>query len=309
MKEGKFKDWLAAPRLPFLTASVVPVFFGTALGWQRTGEFNPFYFFLTLVGVCLAQMGANMANDYYDHKTTDDDINKNPTPFSGGSRVIQEGKIKAASILKASLLCYALGAIIALYLNSITPGNFVLILALVGFLSGFLYTATPAMLGYRGLGEPLLGLNFGTLTVIGAYFVQTHTFSWEVFWISWPISFLIVAVLYINQFPDYEPDKAVDKRHWVVRLGRKKATYGYYALIFGSYLWVIVTVIIGILTPFALIVLVTLPKALKASRILRTSYDKILELIPANAATIQVHLLIGLLLSLACVVGGLVLPG
>jgi 1,4-dihydroxy-2-naphthoate octaprenyltransferase len=306
MKEGRLRDWLAAPRLPFLTASIVPVIFGTALAWQRTGNFNPLYFLLTLVGVCLAQMGANMANDYYDHKTTDDDINKNPTPFSGGSRVIQEGRISAPSILKFSLICYGLGAVIALYLNHVTPGNFVLILALVGFLSGFLYTATPVMYGYRGLGEPLLGLNFGILTVIGTYYVQTFRFDWEVFWVSWPISFLIVAVLYLNQFPDYEPDKAVNKRHWVVRLGRKRATYGYYALIFGSYLWVIVTVIVGILTPFALIILITLPKALTATRILQTSYDKILELIPANAATIQIHLMIGLLLSVACVVGGLV---
>jgi 1,4-dihydroxy-2-naphthoate octaprenyltransferase len=307
MEPGKLKDWLRAPRLPFLTASIVPVLFGTALAWERTGSFDPLYFVLTLFGVCFAQMGANLANDYYDHKTTDDDINRNPTPFSGGSRVIQEGKISAAGILKFSLICYGLGAIIALYLNSIAPGNVVLILALVGFLSGFLYTASPVMYGYHGLGEPLLGMNFGTLAVIGAYYVQTFKFDWEVFWVSWPISFLIVAVLYINQFPDYEPDKAVNKRHWVVRLGRRKATYGYHALIFGTYLWVIASVVVGILTPFALIVLITLPKALTASRILQLNYDKIRELVPANAATIQMHLSIGLLLSLACVVDRLIL--
>lgn len=35
--------------------------------------------------------------------------------------------------------------------------------------------------------------------------------------------FLITNVLCINQYPDFEADRACNKMNWVVRLGRKRA--------------------------------------------------------------------------------------
>jgi 1,4-dihydroxy-2-naphthoate octaprenyltransferase len=83
------KKWIVAIRAPFFTASAIPVLVGTALAWNLTGKFTFHKFVLTLIGVPLFNAGTNLANDYYDHKTGNDDININLTPFSGGSRVIQ----------------------------------------------------------------------------------------------------------------------------------------------------------------------------------------------------------------------------
>lgn len=303
---GFVKKWLVAVRAPFFTASLVPVLVGGTLAYNRTGEFHFWKFMLTLLGVVCLHAGTNLANDYYDHKTTDDDINPNPTPFSGGSRVIQNRIISAKAVLIASLLFFAIGSIIGLYLNAITPGNVVLVIGIIGVLSGFLYTATPVMIGYRGWGEFAVGLNFGVLTVLGTYYVQTYTLSWAAFWASLPVAFLIVAVLYINQFQDYEPDKAVNKKHLVVRLGKKNAVYGYFALIFGTYAIILTSVIFGIITPFVLISFLTFPLAVTAVKVLKANYDKIFELLPANATTIKIHLLVGLLISLGFVVGRIV---
>ncbi len=41
--------------------------------------------------------------------------------------------------------------------------------------------------------------------------------------LSIPIGLLIFEILFINEFPDYEADKAVNKKHLVVRMGRQKA--------------------------------------------------------------------------------------
>jgi 1,4-dihydroxy-2-naphthoate octaprenyltransferase len=209
-------------------------------------------------------------------------------------------------MLIGSFLFFGLGSIIGLYLNAVTPGNLILFLGIFGFLSGFLYTFTPILIGYRGWGEFLVGLNLGTLAIIGAYYVQAHTLSWAVLWVSLPIGFLVAAILYINQFPDYEADKAVNKRHWVVRLGKKNAVYGYYFLISATYLVIAGSVIFRVVTPFALVSFLTLPKAFGAIKILRVNYDRIAELIPAQAKTVQMHLLVGLLLSLGFVVGRIV---
>ena len=300
------KNWIIAIRAPFFTASAIPVLVGTALAWNLTGKFSFYKFILTLVGVPLFNAGTNLANDYYDHKTGNDEINTNLTPFSGGSRVIQNGLIPPKHILIGSFLFFGLGSIIGLYLNAVTPRNFILFLGIFGFLSGFLYTFTPILIGYRGWGEFLVGLNLGTLAIIGAYYVQAHTLSWAAFWVSLPIGFLVAAILYINQFPDYEADKAVNKRHWVVILGKKNAVYGYYFLIFANYLVIVFSVIFKVITPFALAPLLTLPLALGAVKVLRVNYDKFAELIPAQAKTIQTHLFTGLLLSLGLVVGRIV---
>jgi 1,4-dihydroxy-2-naphthoate octaprenyltransferase len=297
------KKWIKGIRAPFFTASAIPVLVGTALAWNMTGKFSLYKFILVLVGVPLFNAGTNLANDYYDHKTGNDDINTSLTPFSGGSRVIQNGLIPAKHMLIGSFLFFGLGSVMGLYLNAITPGNLVLYLGIFGLLSGFLYTATPVLIGYRGVGELVVGLNLGTLTIIGSYFVQAHSVSWPVFWMSLPIGFLVAAILYINQFPDYEADKAVDKKHLVVRLGKRKAVYGYYLLIASTYLVIGGSVLFRMVTPFALVSFLTLPLAVSAVRTLKSNYDKIAELIPAQAKTIQTHLFTGLLLTLGLIVG------
>ncbi len=298
--------WIRATRAPFFTASIVPVLVGTALAWNVTGRFNLFSFLLVLAAILLFHTGTNVANDYYDHKTGNDEINTKVTPFSGGSRVIQEGLVSARHMLILALSCFFVGSLVGLYINAITPGNLILYLGIFGLLSGFLYTATPVLIGYRGAGEFLVGLNLGTLSIIGAYYVQAHSLSWSAFWVSLPIGFLVAAILYINQFPDFEADEAVSKRHLVVRLGKKKATYGYYFLIAATFLVIAGSVIFRMVTPFALISFLALPVALGAVRTLRLNYDKFVELIPAQAKTIQTHLFTGLLLSLGLVVGRMV---
>jgi 1,4-dihydroxy-2-naphthoate octaprenyltransferase len=298
--------WIRAMRAPFFTASAVPVLVGTALAFNLTGRFNLYKFILVLVGVPLFNAGTNLANDYYDHKTSNDEINTRVTPFSGGSRVIQEGTVSPKHMLAASLLFFAAGSIIGLYLNAVTPGNVVLYLGIFGLLSGFFYTAAPVLIGYRGIGEFVVGLDLGTLAILGAYYVQAHSLSWPAFWLSLPIGFLVAAILYINQFPDYDADKAVGKKHLVVRLGKKKAVYGYYLLILATYSVILATVVFKLVTPFVLLSFLTLPIALGAVKVLKSNFDKFTELIPAQAKTIQTHLLTGLLLSLGLVIGKIV---
>jgi len=298
---ASLKNWLIAVRAPFFTGIAVPVIFGGALAFYQTGNFNWLTFVITLFGAILAHAGANLANDYYDHKTSDDEINENVTPFSGGSRVIQNKIISPARMLTGAFVCWALALAAGIYLTIVTPGYWILILAVAGFIGGFFYTATRYAFAYNGIGELAILINFGVLPVMGSFYVQTGYFAWSAFWTSIPIGFLITAILYINQYPDYDADKAVKKNHLVVTFGKKKAVAGFYFLIFGNYAGVVLAVIFSQLTPWSLAALLTLPLALKTVRIFSRNYEKLQELIPAQAGTIQVHLLTGLLMSAGCV--------
>ena len=190
--------WLKAIRVPFFTATIIPVLLGSVLAWHDTGLFSWPFFFLILIAALFMHAGTNLSNDFFDHVSKNDVVNKTPTPFSGGSRVIQDKLIPAKQILSAALIFFALGIVLGLYLNFKLPGNTIILLGILGLFLGFFYTASPLKLGYKGVGEVTVGLGFGPLVVLSSYFVQTRTLSLEAFFISIPVGILIALVLYIN---------------------------------------------------------------------------------------------------------------
>ena len=218
-KMERLKVWLKALRLPFLTATFVPVVLGTAIAWYRTGLFHPVYFVVTLAAVSLAHLGTNLTNDYYDHRSGNDAANSKFSPFNGGSRVIQDGQIPARHILYAALLCFSGATVLGLYLLLATHKIAIVLFGLTGILCGFFYTASPIRIGYHSLGEFAVGFGFGPLTLMGAYWIQTFSFDVVAAMASVPVAILILLVLLINEFPDYEADKAVGKETLVVSLG------------------------------------------------------------------------------------------
>ena len=294
---ANIKIWLKATRVPFLTATLVPVILGSAAAWHDFGVFSWPLFFLALFGAIFVHLGVNLSNDYFDHISGNDEANKVPTPFSGGSRVIQEKLIPAGQILTAAILFFALGASIGLYLNYILPGNTIVILGSIGIFLGLFYTAPPLKIGYNGLGEIITGIGFGPLMVLGSYFVQAKVITLSSFFISIPVGILIALVLFINEFPDYEADKKTGKNTLVVLLGKKFSVKAYIAFLMLAYIIVAAGAVSGLMPHYALIVLFTLPLAYAAVKSLIRNYDKIEELLPANKATIALHLAFGLLLA------------
>ncbi|MDI6733768.1 MAG: 1,4-dihydroxy-2-naphthoate octaprenyltransferase [Planctomycetota bacterium] len=301
---NKIKIWVKAARLPFLTATVIPITLGAVVAYDAGQGFHWGYFLLAMLGGILIHLGVNLSNDYFDHLSGNDWNNKTPTPFAGGSRAIQNGELKPSQILIAALSCFAFGSGIGLYLNHILAGNIILYLGLIGVFLGFFYTGIPIKIGYRGLGlgELSVGLGFGPIMVLGSYYVQTEQLSISPLLASVPVLILIALVLYINEFPDYEADRSVNKKTIPVVLGLKKAAYIFYLLLTGVYLYTLILVILGIFPLLSLITLLTLPLALKAIRVTRMYKDKPYQLIPANASVIMLHLSFGVCLILSYLV-------
>jgi len=298
----RLKSWIIELRSSFLTATLVPILLGTSIAWARNRAFNLEYFLLTLVGGAFLHLGTNVANDYFDHKSGNDEINKEfVRPFSGGSRTIQLKLLTPKEVLSGALLFYALGISIGLYLTW-TRGSLVLVLGLIGLLSGFFYTAPPLNWANRGLGEAIVGINFGALMTLGAYYVQTQTLAIEPIIAAVPVSLLIAAVLYINEFPDYVADKAIGKNTLVVRLNREKATIGYAFLTLGAYAAIFLSATAGMTPIYTLIALVTLPLAVEAVQHAKKFHSSALKLVPSNAFTVVCHLFAGLMISLGYLV-------
>ncbi len=306
MKE-KIILWIRAVRAPFYTATLISGILGGILAWYDTNNFIWSYFLLTLLGIIFVQTGTNLSNDYFDHTSNLDEINETPTPFSGGSRVIQDKLIQPKKIFLASIISFGLAAIIGLYLNYKTPGNVILYIGIIGIFFAYFYTASPLRLGYYSLlGELIAGISCGPLIVVGTYYVQVRTLSWKPILASIPLGILVSLILYINEFPDYAADKKIGKKNIVILLGKQKAIKLFFMILGMVYLLIIAGVIIKLFSFFALITLITFPIYLNIIKIGRANYNTINELLPVNAATIKLHLIIGCLISISYVLDKLI---
>lgn len=291
----KIFTWLVIMRLPFLTATFIPIFVGAAVANLSGFPVDWGWLGLTLLGGSLLHIGTNTANDYFDHTSGTDEANYNyMVPFSGGSRSIQMGLISAKGMLTVAIVSFALSAVVGIPLIQ-KAGMPVLWLGLIGFFSGLFYTAPPFRFASRkGLGELIIGLNFGPLMVAGSTLVQTGKLLPEAFLAGIPIGLLVAAIVYVNEFPDHDGDKATGKDTLIVVFGPEKARIGYVLLVAGAFISIIVMALNGTFPMLTLIALVASYFGVRAIQILYKYYDDRL-LQPANAGTINMHFIAGVL--------------
>ena len=95
-----------ATRLPFLTATLIPVGLGGVVA-AHDNAFHALWFVLALVAAIAVHLGLNMANDLFDDANGADAANMNPTPFSGGSRVLQYGLVTRRAMVTGCAALYA----------------------------------------------------------------------------------------------------------------------------------------------------------------------------------------------------------
>lgn len=301
----KARHWYMELRPSFLTATLVPVFLGAAIAFAVTGAFNWGLFILTLLAALLLHGGTDVMNDYFDHRSGNDEANQEfVRPFSGGSRLIQLGLLSPVEVLAEGLILFVAGTLLGVYLAWVR-GPFILALGAIAILCGFFYTGRPFNWASRGLGELMVGLNFGPLMALGAYYMQTGAFSWLPVLAGLPVMFVIAAVLYINEFPDYTADKKVGKNTWVVRVGKARAVWVFAGLMGAVYLSLVVGVIGGRLPLAALLAALSLPLAIRAVQYAHRYHANSFDLASANALTVTGHLAVGLLLTLGYIWQGM----
>ena len=213
---------LRTTRLPFLTATIIPVVLGILIAASH-GAFDLVAAALTVIGAAFVQLGLNVANDVFDTVQGADDANVTPTKFSGGSRVIQYGLVSLRQMAGLATLFYVLAGVIGLVLLATYGSTALLVIGVVGFVVSIGYTAPPLKFVYRGLGEVAVALGFGPMMLLGAYVVQTRgALSWEPFVASIPVALLVALILYVNEIPDRRGDARVGKRTLPVRFSRER---------------------------------------------------------------------------------------
>lgn len=291
-----FHDLWATRRLPLLTATVVPVVVALAIA-AEAGPLHVGYAGATLLGVALFHLGSNAFNDYYD----------SVRPTTGTSSPHEAPT--AQRMQRAAYVLFALAASVGLWLTA-SRGIEILWLGLAGFLLGILYSAPPVRLAHRGLGELAVAVGFGPIIVLGTYYVQRQTWSLEAVLASIPLAFLIAAVLYIREFPDSAGDARLGKRTLIVRLPERAAVVGYVLILALTYAVIVAGVALNAwpraasyaFPPWSILAVATLPLAVRAAYDLAKNYRFPYRLVSANATTVSLHALTGLLFTAGYVV-------
>jgi 1,4-dihydroxy-2-naphthoate octaprenyltransferase len=293
---------LVIMRAPFLSASIFPVVVAS-IWYAQTAEAFPWLnFSLALLGVILLHLSANVFNDYFDGISGTDDANNNYfLPFSGGSRSVELGLITPKGQFKlASLLM--LGAVACGLPLVSQMGQPVIMVGLAGAALGFFYTAPPfKLIARRGLGELTIGLCFGLLLTVGTVAALSGVIDMNAFWMGIPLGLLTTGILWINQFPDYEADKATGKNNLVVTLGVSASRFGYAAIMLGAFVALAGLITNGVFQGGLWIAMLGLPVALHAIFVCFRDFQK-RQLIIANRNTIILQSVVSLLM-----IGGLYL--
>lgn len=278
----KLKAWTNAMRLRTLPLSVSGIILGSGMA-AMLDKFNLMIFFLAILTTIGFQVLSNFSNDLGDSQKGSDNKNR-----IGPLRTVQSGLISQKEMKIGIILCvifslFSAGSLI--YVSAANLTNeliyFYIGLALLCVLAAITYTIGKKAYGYHGLGDLMVFLFFGLVSVLGVFSLYGLEFEWLVLFPAISIGLWSTAVLNLNNLRDFENDKLTKKNTRIVSMGYEKGKYYHgFLIIVGLSFWFISVLIISVLTFNYLLFLSLIPTIsliFHLKRVFQTSEPKDLD--------------------------------
>ncbi len=239
-----FLNYFKAARLRTLPLSISGIIVGSLLA-KSDGFFNWTIFILSILTTIGFQVLSNFANDYGDGiKGTD-------VTRTGEKRMVSSGKITPKQMKKAMVITAIITIFFALILINSSFGKenvgYSLLFFLLGIssvIAAIKYTVGKSAYGYSGFGDFFVFIFFGLLSVLGSYFLITKSIHFILFLPAFSVGLLSTAVLNLNNMRDRENDKNSNKNTIVVKIGKNAAKRYHYLLLFLSFFFATIYVVI-----------------------------------------------------------------
>ena len=230
-KINTLKSIFIMSRPPFHIVGVFPFVLGALYAYKSTGTLNLPVFILSVIAVILIMLVTYYNGEYYDIVEDKLAPSMGKNTFSGGSQIIAQKILPRKYALIGSYISLGIAVIIGFILQFyFKTGAWTIPLGIIGLFFGFFYSKPPFRWINRGIGELLIGLSYGWLTIAAAFYLQTSGFDSYIIWMAIPVGLTIFNVILLNEFPDYDADKtAGNKRNIVIRLGKEKGIIIYTA--------------------------------------------------------------------------------
>ncbi|HEY9159759.1 MAG TPA: prenyltransferase [Desulfomonilia bacterium] len=220
-------DWTTAMRIPFATVAVVPFCVGILLAIFNGVPVSLPASISGVIAVFLICTGCHLIGETADKAEDAITLKTGRTKFSGGTLSVVQGKLNEKKVMKAAFVCFTVSAILGGIIFYIHRSFWLVGLGSFGAAAAIFYSMPPVRLAKRGMGELVIGVCYGWLTIVTGYACASNTMPPDSYIWCWPVALTVFNIILINEFPDYIPDSTTGKRNIVVRIGMEKSQWIY----------------------------------------------------------------------------------
>lgn len=286
----KLSSYFLALRPWSLSASLMPTLLGSALAYRLTGlaSFNWISLILTVFTVLCVHGAGNVVNTYFDYV-------KGVDSRKSDDRILVDHLLSKDELASLGAFLYAAGCLGFALLAFVSPARMEH-LGLVyfgGLSSSFLYTGGIG-LKYIALGDVLIIVIFGPISVLFAFMAQTGYVELATIYYAVPLALNTEAILHSNNTRDMESDKRAGIVTLAILIGHTASHVLYAFLLFTPYITLVVLALRY--SVWFLLPLVTLPAAFEIEKEFRNPHK--IQNVPKRTATLNMFL--GILYVIAC---------
>jgi 1,4-dihydroxy-2-naphthoate octaprenyltransferase len=278
---------LLYPGHTFPTATA-PVLVAIGLA-HHDGVFAALPAALAFLAGWLIQFGG-LVTDNYENLVREPDDREHPELV----QAVASGRLSLGTLRATIVATYGL-AVVAGFALVAMAGWPVIVIGLLSILASWAYSAGPWPVGRHGFADPLFFLFFGTMSVIGTYYVQAATVLGPEHWrqalpltavaASLPVGALITSILIIDDIRDRDFDVVKGKNTIAVRFGKGWSRTEFLCLLVFAYL-IPLWLWLGLgFSAWVLLPLITVPIAYLVTRAVwtRDRYDELVPMTPRMA--------------------------
>ena len=290
-----WRVWWKLTRPHTLTASFAPVFLGTMIALYNA-NIDWLLFIAMLLACLLIQAATNMFNEYYDFVRGLDSVES----VGIGGAIVRNG-VKPKTVMQLALLLYLIAAMLGIYI-CYESSWLLLVVGAISMAVGYFYTGGPYPISSTPFGELFSGLFMGMLIVLIAVYIQVGSVPVFAVLLSVPSALLVAAIMLSNNIRDLVEDTIGGRKTMAILVGRKNAITILASYFILSYLWIIGLVVLQIITPWSLLVLLSLKKPIHAIKLFKQTENPI-QVAPAMKDTALTNTIFVFLLGLGLLIG------
>ncbi|WP_297200879.1 1,4-dihydroxy-2-naphthoate polyprenyltransferase [uncultured Pluralibacter sp.] len=297
---SRSQAWLESLRPKTLPLAFSAIIVGIALAWWQ-GHFDPLVALLALITAGLLQILSNLANDYGDAVKGSDKPDR-LGPLRGMQKgAITQAQMKRALIITVALICVSGLALLIASWQSMQDFLGFLVLGLLSIVAAITYTVGTKPYGYIGLGDISVLIFFGWLSVIGSWYLQSHTVEAIMFLPATACGLLATAVLNVNNMRDIDSDRENGKNTLAVRLGPVNARRYHACLLAGAPLCLALFVLLEVHSLWGWMFILAAPLLVKQARFILSHLDPV-DMRPMLERTVKGAILTNLLFVVGIVI-------
>lgn len=240
------RGFVQLSRLPFLIPGLAALITGVVLAVSDGATPALPLVTLSLVGVAFIMLTTYYFNEFFDYEG--DRINKTFTRFSGGGRALIDAKVPRKIARIAGWASVAVLVVIAAVYMIFYLADYPLLLplGLFGAFCGMFYTHPPFKWSYQGIGEIVIGGCYGVLALFSGYYLTSGTANLDMLVVGIPASLTVFGLILVNELPDLDADRTIDKKTLVVRFGLKGGAVIYASAMVLAYPTMLASIPLGV---------------------------------------------------------------